>query len=201
MMIDRKSKHPLYPTWSAMINRCSNPNKQGYENYGGRGITVCDSWKDFGQFCEDMGDKPEGTSLDRIDNNKGYSPDNCKWSTRFEQNRNTRANRYLTANGKTQIMADWASETGLSEQVIKRRIDVYGWSEQDALTTPVNGRRATSYNGSKNGKAKLTENSVAQIKEMIKQGVKGRCIAKLFNVSENLISSIKRGQRWSHVEV
>lgn len=84
-------KHPLYTTWSNMLSRCTNPNTPNYENYGGRGITVCPRWFHFKNFAHDVGQKPsKAHSLDRIDNDKGYSPANCKWSTRKEQNLNKR---------------------------------------------------------------------------------------------------------------
>lgn len=84
------SNHPLYSTWKNMRQRCNNPNRPDFKNYGGRGIKVCEEWNSFLQFCEDMGVKPEGTSLDRINNDNGYSKDNCRWATRTEQNRNSR---------------------------------------------------------------------------------------------------------------
>ena len=86
-------KHPLYGTWSNMKQRCYNPNTPRYAHYGGRGITVCNEWRDsFPQFLSDMGERPEGTSLDRIDVNGDYTPDNCRWATKIEQNLNRRAN-------------------------------------------------------------------------------------------------------------
>jgi len=85
------SRHPLYSSWSTMKSRCYNPNSTKYHLYGGRGIEICDRWKDsFVNFLEDMGERPNGCSLDRIDGNKGYSPENCKWSTYSDQNRNRR---------------------------------------------------------------------------------------------------------------
>ena len=90
MIIMKKSKHYLYNTWDRMKCRCSNPNEKHYHRYGGRGITVCKRWlDDFWNFVEDMGERPEGLTLDRIDNDKGYSPDNCRWATRKAQSANT----------------------------------------------------------------------------------------------------------------
>lgn len=89
----------IYHLWQTMHSRCENPNCIGYKNYGGRGIKVCDRWFKFENFFEDMGKKPEGLSLERINNNKGYSPDNCKWATRIEQSHNSR----IQKNNKTGI--------------------------------------------------------------------------------------------------
>lgn len=87
-------RHPLYDTWQGMKTRCTNQNHIHYKNYGGRGITVCDEWVDtFEQFVRDMGDRPEGYTLDRRNNNGNYTPDNCRWATILEQNRNRRNSR------------------------------------------------------------------------------------------------------------
>jgi hypothetical protein len=79
-----------YKSWRSMINRCTNPNTPGYASYGGRGITVCDRWLIFEPFLADMGVRPEGRTLDRINNDGNYEPGNCRWATRFEQQRNKR---------------------------------------------------------------------------------------------------------------
>lgn len=92
-----RSGHYLYDTWTSMRDRCNNSRNRHYENYGGRGISVCGRWMDhahgFENFIEDMGDRPEGCSLDRIDNNGDYSPENCRWSNKIEQSLNKRTNR------------------------------------------------------------------------------------------------------------
>jgi len=88
------SSHPLYSTWKAMRSRCYNPNNKAYANYGGRGITMCNAWREsFVTFLRDMGDRPQGTSLERVDNARGYYPDNCTWATPKQQANNRRAKR------------------------------------------------------------------------------------------------------------
>lgn len=84
---------PTYYSWAAMVSRCTNPKRNNWHLYGGRGIAVCDRWREFAAFLADMGERPPGTSLDRIDPSKGYSKGNCRWATRTEQNRNRRNNR------------------------------------------------------------------------------------------------------------
>jgi hypothetical protein len=81
-------QHPLIGTWRSMLYRCDNPNYREFAHYGGRGIKVCIEWYDFNTFCVDMGERPEGHTLDRIDNEKGYCKENCRWATSKEQNSN-----------------------------------------------------------------------------------------------------------------
>lgn len=119
-----------------MLQRCRNPNNTNYANYGGRGIWVCERWLVFTNFLEDMGERPVGTSLERDDNSVGYHPENCVWATRKVQQRNRRSNRMLTANGVTQCAQDWANDLGVPMHTITTRIDRYGWSVEDAITTP-----------------------------------------------------------------
>ena len=125
--------------WMGMKARCDNPNNKDYRNYGGRGITYAPAWSDFAAFRKDMGERPEGMSLDRIDNEKGYSSDNCRWATMTEQRRNTRTNRQLTAFGRVQPLASWAEEYNLRRDTLARRLE-RGWSVEDALKTPLRCR-------------------------------------------------------------
>ena len=100
-------KHPLYNLWRGMVRRCADPSSYGFPRYGARGVTVCDRWRnDFFSFVDDMGPRPANTSLDRIDNNKGYMRENCRWATQKEQANNTRKTRYIAVDGvKTQVSA------------------------------------------------------------------------------------------------
>lgn len=128
---------PEYQAWMGMKNRCRHPRCKAYPNYGGRGIRVCERWAaDFSAFYADMGPRPSPLhSLDRIDSNGHYEPGNCRWATRAEQNRNTRANVVVSAWGRQQVVTDWAREVGIDPKVIKARIDA-GWPAEDALTRP-----------------------------------------------------------------
>lgn len=129
-----KSGSEIYEVWKGIIKRCKNKNKKDFNNYGGRGITVCDRWLDFDNFYSDMGEKPEGMSIDRINNDGNYEPQNCRWATRSEQSRNKRNNRWFTLNGKTMTLADWADSIGISHSSLSERLEKY--TEEEALTMP-----------------------------------------------------------------
>lgn len=126
------AKNPLYTTWLNMRQRCNNPRSPAYKNYGGRGIKVCERWDDFLNFAEDMGDRPEGMTLERIDCNGDYSPENCKWATRKEQMRNVRYNRWIEFDGKRLILSDWSKELGISPATLWYRLSKY--EAETALT-------------------------------------------------------------------
>jgi len=132
--------------WSLMKGRCSNPNLPEYKHYGERGITVCERWQSFENFLADMGEAPPGLSIDRIDNNKGYAPDNCRWATQSEQARNTRRARNLTLNGRTQHMNAWAEELGVSVSRLRWRLD-NGWSHERILLTPGKSKLEATVDG------------------------------------------------------
>jgi hypothetical protein len=127
-----------YTSWLHMRSRCLKPENPAFPDYGGRGITVCDRWKDsFENFLADMGECPEGMSLDRYPDNDGhYEPGNCRWATAKEQARNRRNSRTLEFNGQRRTVAEWSEQTGISQQTIGQRIDRRGWSVERALTTP-----------------------------------------------------------------
>jgi hypothetical protein len=123
--------------WRDMLKRCLNERHRDYKDYGGRGITVCPRWLEFSGFYADMGDKPAALSLDRKNNDKGYSPENCRWASMFEQGQNKRNSVILTAFGETKTMGLWLRD-------IRRRVTrgtiVYrmqrGWSAEKAIGTP-----------------------------------------------------------------
>lgn len=124
-----------------MKARCYSPNDKSFHNYGGRGIRVCDRWKDsFENFYADMGDPPKGHTLERINNEGHYEPKNCRWASLKEQANNKRNNQMLSYNGKTQSLALWADEMHLHGVTLQTRINRLGWPVEKALTTPVRGK-------------------------------------------------------------
>ena len=120
-----------------MKHRCFNSRNRKYAIYGGRGITVCERWLTYENFLADMGEPPPGMSIDRIDNDKGYEPGNCRWATKETQRRNQRRCRRVTFDGRAQTLAEWAEELGFSLQVLQDR-ERRGWSVERAFTTPTN---------------------------------------------------------------
>lgn len=151
---ERSTSHGMsrtkeYQVWCSMNERCRNPNNRHYRDYGGRGIVVCEEWKeDFVVFHDYMGDLPfKGATVDRINNELGYFPGNVKWSTQTEQARNRRNNTMLTYNGKTQSMSAWAEEAGMGHSTIQTRMKL-GWPIDKVLTEPVdNEPRLITYDG------------------------------------------------------
>lgn len=129
------SKSREHAIWRNMLQRCLNPNCQDYSKYGGRGITVCERWREFACFFADMGARPDGTSLDRVNNDGNYEPSNCRWANSLCQNNNSRHNRMLELNGVSLNVSQWAHRLGVTKQLILGRLNL-GWSVEDALTAP-----------------------------------------------------------------
>lgn len=140
---------PEYRTWTDMRHRCLNPKHKNFHRWGGRGITVCPEWESFAQFFTDMGARPAGMTLERVDNDGGYGPNNCIWAPRAVQHRNTRQTRRVTINGDTRCLKDWATEYNIQYTTVQGRVYRRGWSPIDALTTPVDpGWRINNLRGS-----------------------------------------------------
>ena len=132
----------LYRTWAHMRERCLNPNTRNYDGYGGRGITICDEWLKFDSFAEwaiESGYSADLT-IERIDNDKGYTPSNCRWATPFEQASNKRSNHTFTIDGVTDTMTNWARKFGIKPTTVFDRLH-NGWSEFEALTIPIGERK------------------------------------------------------------
>lgn len=135
----------IHHLWKGMMSRCYSPANFAFEHYGQRGITVCEKWHTFENFFEDMGERPPGRSLDRIDNNGPYSPENCRWATRAEQARNKRSNRVLGWRGEEKVLSDWAKCLGISGRVIAHRLDILGWDIERTLSKPARSKRSSKF--------------------------------------------------------
>lgn len=121
-----------------MKTRCTNPNQKSYQKYGAAGISICERWLSFDNFIEDMGPIPEDkNSIDRIENDKGYYKANCRWADRIEQANNRKSVHKVTMNGKTQSIAKWARELGVNQGTFYSRINILGWTPEQAVFTPV----------------------------------------------------------------
>lgn len=117
-----KVEPPLYSVWGSMRSRCNNPNNRQYKDYGGRGIRICERWDSFKAFETDMGPRPEGNySLDRIDNDGNYTPENCRWASRTEQQRNQRVTRRVIIEGQSYLAVELADKSGLKTDTIIER--------------------------------------------------------------------------------
>lgn len=132
----RDSKSKTHMTWNAMKQRCNNPNHSKFAQYGALGITVCQRWNDsFEAFLEDMGERPDGMTIDRKDGTKGYSPENCKWSTPTQQQRNIKSNVMIEFRGQVKCLSEWAKIYGHPHNTLSYRLRS-GWDTERAFMTP-----------------------------------------------------------------
>ena len=141
--IDGRTLNSLYGLWFNMISRCDNPNHSKYYRYGKRGIKVCDSWHDFNNFVkwsDSIGGRPQNCTLDRIDNDENYSPENCRWATSFQQSINKSSNIILEYNGESKTLIEWSISTGIRWSVLDKRLKL-GWPVSEILNTPVGVER------------------------------------------------------------
>ena len=133
-----KRKFKEYDIWRQMIQRCYNENNKCYKDYGARGITVCDRWKNsVSLFIEDMGERPLKHTLERSNNDLGYFKDNCYWATRKVQSNNTRRNVFYAFNGESKTLPMWSEIIGIKERTLYARINYYGFSIEEAFTTKI----------------------------------------------------------------
>lgn len=145
-VISKPQKHgmtdsPTYTSWQSMRQRCYYEKNIGYARYGGRGIKVCDRWKDrFENFLADMGERPNGATLDRIDVNGDYEPSNCKWASREQQNNNRRDNHKYEFEGEALTIPQIARRIGMKEATLRMRIKKYGFTLNQAVSTPLRQR-------------------------------------------------------------
>lgn len=126
-----------YRIWQGIKRRCLSEKDAGFPSYGGRGITMCPSWvNSFETFFKDMGSCPDGRSIDRIDNEGHYEPNNCRWATKEQQGNNKRSNVVIIANGRSLTLAEWSRETGIQESTMARRLHGLGWAPEHVVGTP-----------------------------------------------------------------
>ena len=129
------SQTRTYYNWKGMVARCVDKGHKDYPKYGGRGISVCDSWRQFVNFYADMGDAPAGRSIDRLDNDGHYCKENCAWRTLIEQNRNKRNTKRFAYHGENLTIKEWSEKTGIPYPRLKARVTTYQWPIERALTT------------------------------------------------------------------
>ena len=152
----RKTHTPTYGSWCSLRDRCIDPTCAQYDNYGGRGITVCDNWKSFENFYADMGERPADTSINRIDNDSGYWcghceqcvangwTSNCEWASQKAQSNNKRNNRRLIFHGVDKTISEWSEFTGINRATLNNRVR-RGWTIERALTANVQTYRTGAF--------------------------------------------------------
>lgn len=136
----------IYNIWRAMNNRCHNEQHVSFKYYGAKGVAVCQEWRDsFHQFAADMGPRPAGTSLDRLDSSGPYTKSNCRWATIVQQNNNKSDTRHITFRGRTMNLSAWAREVGASPAALHHRVVKMGMAIEDALTIPFSRSNAGAH--------------------------------------------------------
>lgn len=138
------TRTPTYKSWNSMIGRCTNPAEPTYRRYGGAGVTVCREWRKFAAFLSDMGIRPSGTTLDRIDVQGNYEPKNCRWASAKVQANNRGNNRLITYGGKRMTIRQLCDLTGADYSRTRDRICKLGWDVQRAISTPAQNKRKTA---------------------------------------------------------
>lgn len=171
-------------SYDNMMSRCNNPNTYAYHRYGGRGIKVCDRWKaSFYHFLEDMGIRPDGKSLDRIDNDGDYTKGNCRWSDQKEQARNTSWNHLVEYNGTTACLQEWADNLGIRQNTITYRLK-RGWPVGEALGLE---KREPRLN-----KTRITDEQLLEIVVLVDAGVSQIKCGEIYNIDGSQISRLYR---------
>ena len=146
MLVAKRTKHgmnesPTYKVWESMLARCRNKGAREYQNYGARGIAVCERWLKFENFIADMGEAPTKMQIDRIDNDGNYSPENCRWVSAKENSRNKRTNVLITWKGEARCISEWAEITGMCDETIRYRFH-RGWPAEKIFSPQFAGRKS-----------------------------------------------------------
>lgn len=198
-----EAKRRIHTAWKNMMERCENPHCSGYEDYGGRGITVCEEWHKFFPFYSwsIANGYDSNLTIDRVDNDRGYSPDNCRWVTQKVNSRNRRNNRRITFNGKTLCVSEWAELLGITHQALSERLSSKSWTLEQALTTKRSGRPIEQPS------FKKTVIQLSQDGEVVKKWKSISNAAVTLNIpNSNISRALKnkkyttRGFRWEYAE-
>lgn len=177
-----------HQTWSSMISRCQNKNDPSYANYGGRGITVCGAWESFENFLGDMGERPEGKQLDRVDNNLGYFKENCRWVTAEENSNNRRTNRFIEYKGTRQTLIQWARALGITPYTLTNKLKLGMSMEQIEESVPKRKQTPGMVFGENVQKA-LTE-----------KGMSGRKLGMMAGLSANTVHLILKNKTVPNID-
>ena len=130
---------PTYHSWASMIQRCTNPKRNGWQHYGGKGVKVCPRWASFAAFLADMGERPQGTSLDRKRVTGGYNKRNCRWADRKTQARNSTQVVWVVIGGRRKRLVEWCELLNVSINTVRDRVKYYGYTYEEALLKPKKG--------------------------------------------------------------
>lgn len=184
------SRTPEYRIYQTMLQRCYNPKSISFHNYGERGIRVCRSWrKSFFCFITDVGRRPSREfSLDRLNNNKGYFPNNVRWATKTEQCCNTRRNRFIAYKGVQTTVSQLVKESVVNQNVLRRRILHLNWNIKEALSTPVGAVWHAR-------KSKIDRKQINRMRELHYKGTKQNKIAALLHIDSSVVSRVINKKR------
>lgn len=186
-----------YGLWKAMVQRCHDPNHVTYKYYGARGTQVCDRWRQFENFAEDMLPRPfPRASIDRIKNEEGYYKENCRWVLKQMQSRNTTVNVMIEIDGVIKPLVTWCEELNLPYSRVQSRIKTLGWSPIDALIKPFMG----DYHGQAVKGSKLSAEQVLEIRATYALGgISHKKLGALYGVSDTTVRHIVSRKKWSRV--
>lgn len=192
----KKGSSPTYTSWTSMKKRCLHPADDSYEFYGGKGIQICGRWLDFVNFLADMGERPTGCTIDRIDPDGDYEPSNCRWATQREQTLNRGNVNQVKFRGELLTLKDISVKYGVPQTTVYRR-----WAQGVRGDDLVSGKNRNALRvGERNSSSKLTESDVVGIRNMLLLGKTQKACADKYQVSQSVISNIFTGKTWAHVK-
>lgn len=197
-VLSRNKDNRTYRTWAGMIARCTKPTCAQFPDYGGRGILVCDRWLDFANFVADMGERPAGLTIERIDNDAGYNPENCRWATQAEQCLNRRCTARVTVLGETLPVVVWAKRAGVPPDTMLARLRA-GWEPEKAVSLPLGATKSMASSGRRNAMAKLCDADVVAMRSDKALGLTLDQLSEKYGVSRSVCGAICQRKRWRHV--